>query len=452
MRGHAAFVPEGPAAPSRSLKGQQRQANRRGPLPKQALYRSSLLIRLMIGCSSLSRIYRQSIAPGCFRLYTNDVNSFMECLHFPWQRQVLTILGLLLSLGICLPVSALAQNERYLELVRSGVDPASAATQARTEAILSDNFGPGDPIYDGMIASGQTAESIAAFRKNLQTNTAAQAAQYFSNQSQAVILGGPTGAADFQANPGAVYTIPDPNRPATPQAFAGSMVDPNANVGTWVTTAPPLPPSNGTDYSSGKDAAAKMGWVATPPGIAVNATPTPVQTPPIITPVQTPPIITPVQTPPIITPVQTPPIVNNSKGDYGWPIEGALWPVQQPGFTASGDSGTAIEFVADSKKYPLGILIHIVDQKSQPSEKEFTISLYAHDFTTSQPACRTVSGAVGTLVLRFGQGSVTALNGDCLLQPGLTYYLNVREWKDPSDSSPRGVISTQFWWNTRTDP
>ena len=134
-------------------------------------------------------------------------------------------------------------------------------------------------------------------------------------------------------------------------------------------------------------------------------------------------------------------------------MEQALWPASQRDLNAAGDSGTAIRFVADAKKYPLGILVHIVDETNPGVSKQFVVSPCPHNFANPVNAYGDYAfGVSGTIVLRFGSGSVTDLDSDVPLIAGNTYYINLREWKDAGDTSPRGIANTQIWWNRRTDP
>lgn len=127
--------------------------------------------------------------------------------------------------------------------------------------------------------------------------------------------------------------------------------------------------------------------------------------------------------------------------------EGALWPAPpaKP-WQATGEAGAAIPLISNATLAPLGMLLHFVDQKSTPTANELVISTAPNSFTPAAQWCSTVASAVGTLVVRFGKGSVTALNKDCALQPNRTYYLNLRD-----GATPRGTVSTQLWWQRRTD-
>lgn len=150
---------------------------------------------------------------------------------------------------------------------------------------------------------------------------------------------------------------------------------------------------------------------------------------------------TPVPTP---TPTPPPPSPPPASGPvFAFP-EGALYPVGQ-GITASGDAGIAIPFISNDSIAPLGILLHFVDQKPQPTQNEWNISTQPHDFTPMQPEGTTISGATGVLALRFGRDSVVPLV-DCALQPNRQYYLNLRD-----GAIPRGTVSSQLWWQRRTD-
>lgn len=178
--------------------------------------------------------------------------------------------------------------------------------------------------------------------------------------------------------------------------------------------------------------------------VAPNPSPTPVPTPP----------------PP---PPPPPPVTGCGPGEtYGAsgqdrvlnPLEQALWPAGQRDLAASGDSGTAIQFVANAGKYPLGILVHTVDETQPPMSTQMVVSNCPHNFShpINQYADYAFGGA-GTIVLRFGNGgSVTDINGDVPLVAGQTYYINFREWNAPGDTSPRGTVYTQMWWQHRTDP
>ena len=170
----------------------------------------------------------------------------------------------------------------------------------------------------------------------------------------------------------------------------------------------------------------------------------------------------PSPTPVPVAPPAAPPVVGCGPGEaYGAsgqdralnPLEQALWPAGQRDLAASGDLGTAIQFVADAGKYPLGILIHTVDETQPPMSTQMVVSACPHNF--SNPINRFANyafGGAGTIVLRFGNGgSVTDLNGDVPC-PGGIYYINFREWKAPGDTSSRGTVYTQMWWQHRTDP
>jgi hypothetical protein len=135
------------------------------------------------------------------------------------------------------------------------------------------------------------------------------------------------------------------------------------------------------------------------------------------------------------------------------PLEQALWPAGQRDLTASGDLGTAIRFVANAAKYPLGMQVHIVDQTNPGVSKQFVVSACPHNFDRPiNQYADYLFGVVGTIVLRFGAGSVSNIDQDVPLVAGQTYYLNFREWKAPGDTTPRGTAVTQMWWLHRSDP
>lgn len=143
-------------------------------------------------------------------------------------------------------------------------------------------------------------------------------------------------------------------------------------------------------------------------------------------------------------------------GDRVWsPFnEVQLWPV--PPVTGSGVMGRAIQFVADSAKYPRGVLLGGVDE-SQPSKpKDYVVSACPHSFTpvAGNPMCaKSGAGSImGPMYLRFGPAETRTFFGqplpslDCALTPGGTYYVNYR------DSSPAfGGVSSQFVINKRLD-
>ena len=147
-------------------------------------------------------------------------------------------------------------------------------------------------------------------------------------------------------------------------------------------------------------------------------------------------------------------VFNTGAGDQVLsPLEQALWPASQRALNASGDSGLAIQFVADATKFPFGIVVHIVDETNPGASKQFVVSACAHNFANPINVYGDLLlGRAGTIVLRFGSGSVTDLNSDVPLIAGKTYYINFREWKATGDTSPRGIANTQMWWEHRTDP
>ncbi|OFW18616.1 MAG: hypothetical protein A3H27_11370 [Acidobacteria bacterium RIFCSPLOWO2_02_FULL_59_13] len=126
------------------------------------------------------------------------------------------------------------------------------------------------------------------------------------------------------------------------------------------------------------------------------------------------------------------------------PVEYQLWPV--PPAAGSGDFGRAVQFVANAATYPLGIIVHTVDETQPGKYKDYSVSACAHKFASELTGRCVVTGtgSAGTLVLRFGSGSVTG--DDCLLTPGVTYYVNFRD-----NTLPRGSVNSQFWFNKRTD-
>src|SRR3990172_8806003 len=143
-------------------------------------------------------------------------------------------------------------------------------------------------------------------------------------------------------------------------------------------------------------------------------------------------------------------------GDRVWsPFnEVQLWPV--PPITGSGVMGRAIQFVADSAKYPRGVELGGVDE-SQPSKpKDYVVSACPHSFTPvgGNALCAT-SGAgsiMGPLYLRFGPAEPRTFFGtplptlDCPPTPGGPHHVNFRD-----SSTAYGGVSSQFVINKRLD-
>lgn len=132
-------------------------------------------------------------------------------------------------------------------------------------------------------------------------------------------------------------------------------------------------------------------------------------------------------------------------GDLTWSNFKAvqLWPV--PAVRGSGDSGRAVEFIADATAYPRGVILTITDESQPTSVKEYVISSCAHNFTPvgGQAGCLgTGFSTSGGIALRFGPAS----DGSCSLSPGGTYYINFRDY-----FTPRGTVSSQFVIYNRLD-
>ena len=137
-----------------------------------------------------------------------------------------------------------------------------------------------------------------------------------------------------------------------------------------------------------------------------------------------------------------------ASGDRVWsPLNDVtLWPI--PPVTGSGDSGRAIQFVADSVKYPRGVRLVLIDE-TPSGPNDHVISECPHRFApvNGQASCMASGvGSYGGLYPRFGATQVALQSYDCLLTPGRTYYLNFRNY-----STPRGTVSSQFVIYKRTD-
>ncbi len=121
-----------------------------------------------------------------------------------------------------------------------------------------------------------------------------------------------------------------------------------------------------------------------------------------------------------------------------------LWPI--PPVTGSGDSGRAVQFVADSAAYPRGVQMVGIDESNR-NGKNYVISDCPHRFAPVGGNERCTLTGVGSyggpLYLRFGPGTSSY---DCPLTPGGTYYVNFRDY-----FTPRGDVSSQFVIYSRTD-
>lgn len=170
-------------------------------------------------------------------------------------------------------------------------------------------------------------------------------------------------------------------------------------------------------------------------------------TPPVVPPVQ-PPVVPPMQ-PPATPPA--PPIV---------PPAGALlmpvWDLREviliPVPPATG-SEICLPFVADAAKYPRGILLKGIDEHQPTIPKDFVVSAQPFSFVPVTPAAihEGAGTYAGPLNLRFGATGVAKKPYDVLLLPGQAYYINIREYKAPGDTSPRGPVWCQFACQARTD-
>jgi hypothetical protein len=125
-----------------------------------------------------------------------------------------------------------------------------------------------------------------------------------------------------------------------------------------------------------------------------------------------------------------------------------LWPV--PPVTGSGDSGRAIQFVADAAAYPSGVQMTGIDERQPTEPKDYVVSECPHSFVpVGGNAFCTLTGQgsyAGPLYLRFGPAQIGTQSYDCPLTPGQTYYINYRDYY-----TPRGSVSSQFVIYNRTD-
>ena len=143
-------------------------------------------------------------------------------------------------------------------------------------------------------------------------------------------------------------------------------------------------------------------------------------------------------------------------GDRVWSQfnEVQLWPV--PPVTGSGAQGRAIQFVADSAKFPRGVELGGVDESQSGKGKDYVVSACPHSFTPvgGNPLCQKLGAGstMGPISLRFGPAQPRTFWGqplpslDCALTPGGTYYVNFRD-----TSTARGSVSSQFVITKRTD-
>jgi len=134
-------------------------------------------------------------------------------------------------------------------------------------------------------------------------------------------------------------------------------------------------------------------------------------------------------------------------GDLVWSPFNAvqLWPV--PPVTGSGDSGRAIQFVADAATYTLGVQLIGVDESQPTQGKDYVVSECPHNFNPvgGKASCTAIgAGSYAEMYLRFGFGTQTYY--DCPLTHGTTYYINFRDY-----FTPRGSVSSQFVIYNRTD-
>lgn len=127
-----------------------------------------------------------------------------------------------------------------------GLDFGQAAAEFRNQQMLDPSFGPGNPIYDGMIQSGQTPGAIQAYIDNLKTHTAAQIGNYNSGLSQTAVMGSGNSAnpytqAQYQANPAALVTS---TNAAPVDGMLGTHQSDAATVAKTLGTAPYANPQN----------------------------------------------------------------------------------------------------------------------------------------------------------------------------------------------------------------
>lgn len=117
-----------------------------------------------------------------------------------------------------------------------------------------------------------------------------------------------------------------------------------------------------------------------------------------------------------------------------------------PALAGSGDAGRAVQFIADAKQFPRGVILTMTDESQPTTNKDYVISSCAHDFTPvagNEAGCTARGcGPSCGIALRFGP----ATDGSCSLTPGGTYYINFRDY-----FTPRGAVSSQFVIYNRTD-
>jgi len=124
-------------------------------------------------------------------------------------------------------------------------------------------------------------------------------------------------------------------------------------------------------------------------------------------------------------------------GDRVWDLHPVqLWPV--PPLAASGDLGTALQFVADQAQFPDGFRIQFVDETQPQHFKDYIVSTCPHDFTPLTVAAQALQcGPTGGPIYFVFRPPKWGY--EVQLTPGATYYLNFRDHDEP-----RGTVLSQF--------
>lgn len=136
-----------------------------------------------------------------------------------------------------------------------------------------------------------------------------------------------------------------------------------------------------------------------------------------------------------ITPVVQPAPAPIGHGDVLWKLSTTTLFPPHPGIYAVGDHGASVQFVADAKNFPNGIVATFNDQSPLGIAKDYCISDRPHDFRplgANPYALQQGVGNAGAIYLRFGLPKTGKLERyDVLLAPGGTYYINFRQYHEP---------------------
>jgi hypothetical protein len=142
--------------------------------------------------------------------------------------------------------------------------------------------------------------------------------------------------------------------------------------------------------------------------------------------------------------IAVPPVDDTCAGSTNerWPmLTASLWP-SSPANISGGTEGWSFAFTADAVTFPTGLIGFVSDEDPRQIAKEMVVSACPHSFipVNSQVACRD-SGKVNTAItMRFLPPA-----GDCNLQAGGRYYVNIRA---PADTRAQigGRVRSTCWF------